>query len=314
MNTAVRSTPPAVTVTFEPDGAWPERLRAVLAVCSRCIVVDNSLTPEARERVRATVAGFTNVELIANSDNPGLGRALNQGCHALHAAGHPWVITFDQDSTPRPGFGAALLASAAKIGSKRVAVVGANWTDLHRPGFPSRHLQAAPPFGCGFRRSIATHDLEDVLCAITSGSLFSLQAWQDLDGFDEALFLDLVDTDFCLRASQAGWTVAVSALAQLDHQRGAKQPVRFLGRTCYPSFMPPFRLEYLSRNRVRLFLRHGWHARAWVAYETVYAAKLLVDVLLLEDEKPAKLAACLRGTWDGLIRRAPPRRLETKIK
>ena len=305
--------PAAVTVTYEPDPAWPGRLHAICRLSSRCIVVDNSLTPDARAFVHRTVEEIEGAELITNSGNPGLGRALNQGFGVLHAAGHPWVIAFDQDSTPHPGLADALLATAT-AGARPVAVAGANWQDTNRPGFASRHLCAAAPFGCGFHRLIADRDVTDVVCVITSGSLFSTKAWHELGGFDEMLFLDLVDTDFCLRARRAGWVIAVSAAAGLDHQRGAKQPVRFLGRTYFPSFISPSRLRGLWCNQLRLLRRHGWRERAWVAYEMVYAAKLIADIVLLEDQKAAKLAACVRGTWHGLVGRVAPVRTNAETK
>ena len=298
--------PAAIIVTYEPDESWAERLRAIMLVCPRCIVVDNSVTPGGRGYVRTTVSETKGAELIANPDNLGLGNALNQGCRRLHAAGHSWVITFDQDSTPGPDFAGALLTAAARPGPKHPAVVGANWRDRGRPDHRSRHLQTKKPFGFSFRRLTADDDLTDVLCVITSGSLLSLKAWHDLGGFDETLFLDLVDTDFCLRARRAGWTIAVAARAGLDHQRGAKRPVRFLGRTYYPSFMPPARLHNLSRNRLRLFRRHSRREPAWVAYELIFAGKLLADILFLEDNKRAKLCACIRGTWQGLVKRDRP--------
>jgi rhamnosyltransferase len=297
--------PPAVTVTFEPDPAWPERLRAILTACPRCIVVDNSLTPAARVFVEDTVRSNPGAELIANPDNPGIGRALNQAFAALHSSGHPWALTFDQDSVPPPDLATQLLATA-RSSPVPVAVVGANWRDAARPDRPARHPVATPAFALSFRRVPAVADLHDVLCVITSGSLFSLNAWQRLKGFDESLFLDLVDTDFCLRARRAGWRVAVSANANLTHRRGAKKSVRFLGRVFHPAFTPPFRLHCLSLNRIRLFTRHGAREPAWVAYELAYALKLSADILLLEDEKRPKIASCVQGTLHALTEYSQP--------
>ncbi len=289
----------AVTVTYEPDSAWPDRLRAILSACPRCLVVDNSLTPAARAFVAATVAANPGAELIANPDNPGIGRALNQAFATLHSAGHHWALAFDQDSVPPPDFAAHLL-DTARSAPAAVAAVGANWRDAAHPALASRHPVSHPAFPLGFRRVPSLADLPDVLCVITSGSLFSLDVWRRLGGFDESLFLDLVDTDFCLRARHAGWRIAVSSAANLEHRRGAKKPVRFLGRVFFPSFTPPFRLRLLSQNRIRLIARHGVHAPAWVVYEFAYAVKLIADILFLEDRKLAKLAACLRGTLAGL--------------
>lgn len=296
---------PAVTVTYEPDLAWPERLRAILAACPSCIVVDNSLTPAARSFVAATVNSTPGAELISNPANPGIGRALNQAFSSLLAAGHPCALAFDQDSTPAADLAARLLATAATNPS--AAVVGAAWRDAARPDAPSLHPVAAPGFPLAFRRVPANANLPDVLFVITSGSLFSLEAWRRLGGFDDSLFLDLVDTDFCLRARRAGWRIAVSASARLIHSRGTKKPVRHLGRVFFPSFTPPFRLRLLSRNRLRLFARHGAREPAWVAYELAYAAKLFADIFFLENAKLAKLAACLRGTLDGLHESSPSR-------
>jgi rhamnosyltransferase len=139
---------------------------------------------------------------------------------------------------------------------------------------------------------------------ITSGSFFSLATWRKLGGFDESLFLDLVDFDYCLRAGAAGHNVAVASDARLAHRRGDKQPVRLFGRTWWPAFMPPLRLHYLFRNRVRLIARHGCHAPHWVVFEFVYVVKILGEILLLEDNKLRKLTACFRGVRDGLLGRS----------
>ncbi|MBC8011122.1 MAG: hypothetical protein H7067_13620, partial [Burkholderiales bacterium] len=188
----------------------------------------------------------------------------------------------------------------------RAAVIGANWTDPRRPGRPALFLRAAGPDGLGFRRTPATQDLSDLLCVITSGALFDLAIWRSLDGFAADLFLDLVDTDYCLRARRAGHDVAASAAARLDHHRGEKRPARLLGRTFHPAHTPPFRLRCLSRNRILLFRRLRLRPVAWVLYELAYAAKLFADALLFEDRKANRLAAMAAGTLDGLMGRSGP--------
>jgi len=311
MNSVVpHNTFAAITVTYEPDLTWAERLAAITEICPHCVVVDNSISTEGRTHVREVTARHVGVELISNHDNPGIGKALNQGCRALLAAGHQWGIAFDQDSKPCPGFIDALKATLSRTSAQKIGIVGANWRDVTHPEKPSRFLAPGSVFGVDFRRLTASHDLTDIFCVITSGSLFSLDAWRDLGGFDEDLFLDLVDTDYCLRARQAGWAIAVSSNARIDHRRGAKRPVHLFGRAYFPSFMPPFRLHNLARNRLLLFSRHGRQAPAWVCYELAYAAKLLTDILLFEDNKREKLLAFARGTWEGLThRRKQPRRL-----
>ncbi|HUG11949.1 MAG TPA: glycosyltransferase [Opitutaceae bacterium] len=292
-----------VVVTYFPDAEFGVRLAAIAREVDRLLVIDNSANPEVQSQLTAVCAA-SGAQLVANRENCGLAAALNQAFALLAEEHFTWVVAFDQDSTPLPGFAAALIAAAR--GDPNVAVIGANWVDEGRPGFPSRHLRRHPGFPLCFQRPIAARDLDAITCVITSGSLFHLPTWRALGGFDQDLFLDLVDTDYCLRARRAGSDVRVSAGAPLLHRRGEKRAVRFLGRTWWPASMPPLRLRYLFRNRILLMRRHGGAVPHWVAFEMVYAAKVILEILLLEDEKFAKLAACLRGTWDGLRGRAGP--------
>jgi rhamnosyltransferase len=291
-----------VVVSYHPDPDFGERLATLAAEVGPLIVVDNSTFTEARERVR-TLGEKLGVFHITNPENRGLAAALNDAFRRHHCNGVTWVIAFDQDSTPEQGFAVALLATADRAPLPSPAIVGANWHDEGRPEFASQHLQRHPLLPFLFRRRPAPVDLTDVTCVITSGSLFHLPTWRALGGFDETLFLDLVDTDYCLRATRAGHSIRVAAEARLLHRRGAKQPVYFLGRTFWPAFMPPLRLRYLFRNRMRLVARHALHAPHWVAFELVYALKIVAEVVFLERDKIVKLSACIRGTWDGLLGR-----------
>lgn len=287
-----------VVVTFHPDPGFESRLEAIRSEFRLLIVVDNTAAPAIRARLRRACAQ-PGVELIENEENIGLAGALNRAFRQLEARGCEAVVAFDQDSAPEPGLAKELAALLA--GDPACAVVGSNWHDEARPRLRARHLRPHAVVPGLFAREAAHHDLHDVTCVITSGSLFRLDVWRELGGFDEALFVDLVDTEFCLRARTAGRAIGVAARARLAHRRGAKEPVRRFGRTWWPAFMSPLRLRYLFRNRLLVLGRIGWRQPHWCAFECVYAAKIVAEILFLEDRKTAKLAACLQGTWEGLL-------------
>lgn len=293
--------PAGAIVTYFPDTGFADRLAAIARAVSPLVVVDNSVDADVQRQL-AGLCNAAGADLIVNSTNAGIGAALNRAFADFAARGIEWCVAFDQDSTPEPGFASALLTMATE---HEAAVVGANWRDAARPDFAARHLSRGALPGW-FARRVATTDLENVTCVITSGSVFHLPTWREIGGFDEGLFLDLVDTDYCLRARAAGHRVCVAAAARMSHRRGAKQRVVFGGRNFWPAHMPPNRLQLLFRNRLHLFRRHAWGAPHWVAFELAYAAKIIVEVVLLEDQKRAKLAACLRGTWEGLRGRSGP--------
>ena len=293
-----------VIVTFFPDAGFGARLAAIARETSPVLVIDNSADATVRAALRILCAQH-GARLVENPDNAGIGTALNQAFPALRAEALEWAIAFDQDSTPEPGFAAALLA-VAMASPVPPAAVGANWRDEARPDEPARHLRPRRALPLLFARTVARDELHDVTCVITSGTLFHLPTAEKLGGFDARLFLDLVDTDFCLRARASGREVRVASAAHLNHRRGAKRPVRLAGRTWWPAFMPPARLFLLFRNRLLLFRRHALRFPHWACFELTYAAKILAEILLLEDRKSARLAACARGTWHGLLGRSGP--------
>jgi rhamnosyltransferase len=294
---------PGVVVTYFPDAGFETRLGAIVREVSPVWVVDNSADAAASGRL-AGICDRCGCRLILNPSNLGIAAALNLGFGELEQSGCVWAVALDQDSLPEPGMIDRLIECARRFPATRPpAVVGANWRDEGRPDHPSRHLRPHPACRLLFQRVPASQDLNDITCVITSGSLFHLPTWRALGGFDESLFLDLVDTEYCLRARQAGHGIGVAAGARHRHHRGSKRPVQFLGRTWWPAFMPPPRLYYLFRNRVLLCRHHLWRSPHWAAFEITYALKIITEVLLLEDHKIAKLGACLRGSWAGALGR-----------
>lgn len=289
-----------MVVTYFPDRDFGLRLAAIARETNPVVVVDNSADETVRILLREICAA-QGARLLENATNLGLGAALNQAVGALGESVE-WAIAFDQDSMPEAGFSLASRRAAERFGND-MAAVGANWSDEARPGFGSRHLRRHAEFPWFFQRSEAREDLPDVTCVITSGTLFHLPTVRRLGGFAAPLFLDLVDTEFCLRARAAGRRVGVAAAARLQHRRGNKRPVAFCGVTFWPAFQPPSRLEGLFRNRVRLFRRYAWKFPHWALFELAFAAKILAEIIFLEDQKLAKLRACLRGTERGLVER-----------
>jgi rhamnosyltransferase len=300
---------PGIVVTYFPAGDFAARLAGIVRETSSVIVADNTTDAHARENVRRITAE-AGAEWLPQDGNRGTGGGLNAGFALLADRGHATAVAFDQDSIPGPGCIAALRKAAGE--RPRTAVVGSNWRDAARPEVPSRHLVGGAGFRPWFRRAAAEVDLDDVAFVISSGSLFDLVAWRELGGFREDLFLDLVDTEYCLRARAAGWRVRVAADAVLQHNRGAKQPVRRFGRTWWPAFMPPERVRLVVRNRVWLILRHGWTRWPWTAFEMTHTAFLLFSAIVLENNRRAKTTAVLLGLLDGMRCRLgpPPKRAE----
>jgi rhamnosyltransferase len=290
-----------VVVTYFPDEAVLERLESVASEFARLVVVDNGSSMETCSRLSQWVGARGDV-WIANGENLGLSAALNRGVEEARTLGIQWAVTFDQDSRPEPGFADALWMT--HLAMPRAAVIGPRIQEEASEVGRYRWLRRHPRLPCCFERvPCRGEDLENVTMLVTSGSMIEIATWQALGGFDEGLFIDYLDTDYCLRVIRAGRQVAVAAGALLQHRLGARQSAWFLGRDFRPTHHAAFRHYYIARNRLILWRRHALAVPHWAAFDLSYGLYNLFRVLVFEEQRWQKFRAMLRGTWDGLLGR-----------
>jgi len=289
-----KSLPCAVVVTYHPDETVMENVNAIAAECACVVIVDNG-SPAA---VQAAFAGLPRVEVIALGENRGVAAALNVGARHALKLGFSWMATFDQDSRPMPGMMAALRETAernppASVVAPRIVESGVGAADY-------RWVRPHPRAGWLFQRvTCGESDLPAVTMAITSGSLIELATWEKLGGFDEDLFIDYVDIDYCLRVRRAGRAVAVSAGAKLLHKLGARQTGVWLGHEFRPTHHAAFRHYFIGRNRVHLWRRHARVAPHWALFDFCFAFYNAFRVVAFEPQKGSKIKAMSLGAWDG---------------
>lgn len=298
----------AVVVTFHPNSDVAENLRAIVRECGRALVVDNGSTRVAL----AALEEIPGVTLIRQEKNIGLAAALNVGAARAAELGCTWVVTFDQDSRPDPGTVAAMWET--HIAVPEAALIGPR---IHEENSNVAKYcwicrQAKWPFV--FRRERCSGvDLPDVMMTITSGSMMEIETWSRLRGFDEALFIDYIDTDYCLRVIRSGRRVAVSSRAMLQHRMGARQRRVIMGLAFRPTHHAAFRHYYIARNRVRLWRRHAAALPHWAMFDLCFAGYNGFRVLAFESERGKKLKAMALGTWDGIRGRFGPNSQGTRF-
>ncbi len=284
-----------VVVTYHPDASVRENVQAMIDECGRVVVVDNGSSEDAQREL----AELRGVELIALGKNLGVAAALNIGGRRAAERGCRWVVTFDQDSRPQHGMVAALKIAAER--HPRAAVVVPRIVEEGVGGGAYRWVRSHPFIPGFFRRmECDTVDLPAVTVAVTSGSLVEIETWSQLGGFDESLFIDYVDIDYCLKIVRAQRLIAVAAGAELIHKLGARQTGMLLGHEFRPTHHPAFRHYYMTRNRVRVWRRHACRVPHWALFDLCFATYNLLRVLALESQKWAKIKAMVLGTWDGL--------------
>ncbi len=286
----------AVVVAFNPPAGFEQRLLGILEQCAIIVLVDNASTRPAPHQGLPT----QRVQLLRNAENRGIAAALNQGVRHAAQQGYRCALLLDHDSMPEPG---AVIALQAALMDDPLAVAAVPQILYGLPDIRCRWPQTAPGRHFRFRFLYAAQlgKPQPVDLAISSGMLIDISVFEQLGGFDESLFIDLVDTEFCLFARRQGRHILAAPSARLRHELGSPTR-RHLpgGLPVFPTHHSAMRHYYISRNRIVLSRRYGLRFPSWLAYEWLSAAKLLIKVLLFESERLRKLAAMLRGTGAGL--------------
>ncbi|MFM0395412.1 glycosyltransferase family 2 protein [Paraburkholderia phytofirmans] len=280
----------AVVVFYNPDAACIERANR-LAARMHCVVVDN--TPDVRPASELGLAAA--IEYLPNGENAGIATAINQGVEALIRGGFDMAIIFDQDSEPPASLFTELpkVIDAANAAGERVALAG--------PAYEDARLRGLAPFvrfkWGTLERIVPQGDQPiEVDFLISSGSCINLRWWSSIGPMDDALFIDFVDLEWCVRAKQKGYRVLGVPWVHMRHELGG-EPVRVLGRA-YPMHSP-LRHYYLFRNAVVL-IRRSYVPWTWKSSELVKFPVRLVIYSLMPSQRLAHLKMALLGMWDGI--------------
>lgn len=292
-----------VIVTFNPDGGFAERLQGVLNQVSKVILVDNSTDVEARAWLWALCGRIgERVELIPNERNVGLAIAQNQGIARALEWGVEWVALLDDDSAVPPDMFEHMLkvweshpqrwetGILAPVVYDRLAAQQ-NSIMIWRHGFP-------------YRKKISRKLwLGDVVTVIASGSMIRADIIRACGMMREEYFIDWLDIEYCLRIQKDRWRILVVNGAILDHRLGAKSRHAMLGTSFLVSNHAAWRRYTQYRNRMDVWKRYATAFPGYVAYDMLVSFYEMIKIMLFERQRWTKLAACLRGLWDGLLGR-----------
>ena len=267
-----------VIVTYNPGQDLLRNVTALSTQVGGVVLVDNGSSMPALGRLQQ-VQDHTSCAVIRNGKNLGIAGALNVGFRFALEHEYEWIIAFDQDSTISDGFIQALLNSASNAAE----------AGLICPTYIDRRLRtelAMPRLPSG-----------EPLTAMTSGSMFRRSTFLRAGPFDERLFIDSVDNEYCLRLRSMGMHIEQSRQAVLLHSLGQITFRRFLGKKLVATNHSPARRYYMTRNRLFVLFRyaHDWN---WIRFDAFEMIREFIAILVVERQKMSKIAYMLRGAFD----------------
>lgn len=283
----------ACVVCYRASPAAVRRLvDALQPQVDQVLVMDNAADPS----LAAALPG--GARYVAMPSNLGTAGALNRGWAMALAEGADALVSFDQDSVPGNGMVPRLRDALARSGGK-VAAVGPAKIDP-RNGRPHRLLK---PIRFLRHSTLPAGEAPvEVDHLISSGCLIPAAAFRAVGPYDEALFLDYTDMDWCVRARTAGFTHFCVPTATLSHTIGDE--VVDLGARTLP-LHTPLRTYLVVRNHLLLW-RKPAVPRLWLLSDALQVMKKVAGLLVLAPQRAQRLRAVGRGIAHGLRGRGGP--------
>ena len=138
----------------------------------------------------------------------------------------------------------------------------------------------------------------EVLTEITSGALTKTDVYKSMGLYDEKLFIDLVDHDYCLRLNKNGLKVIQVKDAILVHNLGESTKKNFLGLKFTPTNHSALRRYYMTRNRMHIWNKYKNEFPQWVSVDKRRFITENIKIVLFEADKLNKLKFIKKGISD----------------
>lgn len=239
-------------VTFKPDPADLVQLVSLIGHTTAQVVVfaNSPLSADLQEAIHG--ASSSPVRFLSPGKNVGLGKAYNEIAAIAAESDSEFLLLFDQDSTPSRDMVPRLEAMAESLRARgsRPALVGPLPVNAAGEPFKIPYLENHPN----------SEGFAAVSFAISSGSLIALDALAAVGSFNEDLFIDAVDIEWCFRARARGWSVWLGMNVPMSHRLGLGMIEVPLG--IQMADQPPHRLYTYFRNQTAL-LRMPHVPLAW---------------------------------------------------
>src|SRR5436190_6056253 len=182
-------------ILYNPDENLVKRVNSYIGQLERLYVIDNSEQPGELQ------FESNKIVYVANRVNKGIATGLNQAAGLAIQDQMEWLLTMDQDSWFEQGSITSYLDCFSHFGDKEsIACFGVEFLDHHPDS--------------------KTCEVAKVSRMITSGTLMNLNSYRDIGPFNEELFIDQVDFEYCYRAVLKGFVNIQFTNIVLKHALG----------------------------------------------------------------------------------------------
>ena len=262
-----------VVVLYNPDESIIKNISSYINDIEKLYLVDNSENKN-HDLINKIMSISDKCIYVDNNGNQGIAHALNVGARLAIENGADWLLTMDQDTSFSEN-------DLIKIQEELLAVDITNTAIVS----PSHYLgDDIKPF------------YNEIV--MTSGNLINLHLFGKIGEFDENLFIDSVDTEYCLRIYSMRYKIKRIPTVILNHNLGNIKEYKIFGIKFKPTNHGPIRRYYITRNRFYVWDKYNTLYPSFIKWEKMATVKELIKVILFEKDKLKKIQFSLNGYID----------------
>ena len=274
----------AIIVSYNPDSNLFDSINLLLNQVEKVIIVDNGSKEKYVKYIKSI--NEDKIEIILNKENLGVATALNIGVRKALENGYEWILTMDQDSKASPDMVKKMFNVYNSINREERKDILSIF-----PNFVDERIQS-------IEENSNMNSYEYVDADITSGNLLRKEVFEKVGFFDDSLFIDLVDTDFCMRLNEKGIKMIKIRDAVLYHSLGESKTIKGILGSFNTSNHSALRRYYMTRNRFYIWEKYKGLNSFTLNRDNKLFKKEFVKIILGEKDKVNKIKMVLRGYKD----------------
>lgn len=245
----------AAVILYEPEKIGIDKVRTNIQSYALYVgtvyVVDNS--PKEMTSSKEIANRVSKSVYIYNGNKGGIAGAQNKACQQAIKDGYEWLMTMDQDSIFEPEQIKTYMHLVEQYipTDEKAVSFGPLIKNMNQPIYWTKQIRfkILSPIKRKIlgkrwkpKQTLSVQFPNDV---IASGNIIKLSAWEEVGGFDEFLFIDEVDLNFCHKLKRHGYNIIQLCDAYLTQYFGTKV---FSILPKYYENYSPFRLYHIFRN------------------------------------------------------------------
>jgi len=260
----------AVVTLFNPTEDVLDNIRSYLPYIKELLIIDNSNTTSSI--VSTLKKEFSSIVLLSSSVNLGISKSLNLAISYSKRKNYNWLLTMDQDSYFPPSEIDKFLTLFSQLSKDNLAI----FSPLHNKKFLKEEFP---------------HNSKE-LFVLTSANIINIEKVVSMGGFDENLFIDEVDHDFCLRLKKLNYIIIQNYNCYIHHTLGKKHSK--LNINLYSSE----RIYYMIRNYLYIKKKYKREVPSFFRERDTYLLKFFFKQFIYSNHRGRYIKMFYKGIQD----------------